>query len=229
MAQYLSSLSTIKNSLILIIVFITIYLLLPQLCLDLGVDLYSNSMIIYALILPPIFMTLAIYSLYSTIFIKWSNFLHLKYWAIFKSTAIGISIALGVNMIWVSILTSLKFEYQEPPINALLTSDNISISITVIILAVLLAPIAEELTFRKIIYDDIYKISSPKYALILTSLLFSIAHFGYWQIPGLFVLGVYFQKQRTMHDNIESSIISHAINNGFAVLLLLFITKYNIN
>lgn len=77
----------------------------------------------------------------------------------------------------------------------------------------LIAPIGEELVFRGIIYQDLKKFLDEKKVVIITALLFGIAHFNLVQSSYAFVLGLYFAYVMYKYKNIKLCILLHFINN----------------
>ncbi len=89
--------------------------------------------------------------------------------------------------------------------------------IYLIITAVVMAPILEEIIFRGIVLDGLLKNYSPVKAILISSLLFAAIHLNPWQfvtafIGGLFIGWVYYRTR-----NLAYAIIIHAANNLFAV------------
>ncbi len=86
------------------------------------------------------------------------------------------------------------------------------------ILMVIAAPVLEELIFRGIILEGLLKKYSPLTSIIISSLLFGIAHFNPWQfviglIIGIFSGWVYYKTRSLM-----PSIIIHAAANFWGFL-----------
>jgi len=91
------------------------------------------------------------------------------------------------------------------------------------ILMVIAAPVLEELIFRGIILEGLLKKYSPLVSIIISSLLFGIAHFNPWQfvtglIIGIFSGWVYYKTRSLM-----PSIIIHAAANFSGFLRRYFI------
>lgn len=81
---------------------------------------------------------------------------------------------------------------------------------------VLAAPVMEELVFRKVLFGNVSDAFASKYALILSTLLFVLAHndghFLVYALMGLILSGVYFKTGR-----IEASIACHLALNLFII------------
>ncbi len=88
-----------------------------------------------------------------------------------------------------------------------------------IVLAVLLAPILEELIFRGIILDGFLKLYTPRKAIIWSSLLFAIFHLNPWQLPVALILGAFIGWVYYKTKSIWPCILIHFTNNLMAVVV----------
>ena len=221
-----SSHSKNNKTLIILAVFLFVYYGLPPIYAKFPEIVANKYFLLSSNLLMPLVMIGVIYLLYKTIYITPRNFLTLPYWEISKTTIKWILAALGSNIVWTIILVVCGFEYHAPAIEEILSKgDNLTI-FSICFLAVCIAPIAEELTFREVIYNEISKYSPPQYSMVITSLLFAVAHNEFWQIPGLFILGYTFQMHRNKYNNIESAIFAHTLNNFLALVLFLIAKLY---
>lgn len=87
------------------------------------------------------------------------------------------------------------------------------------IIAVIAAPIFEELIFRGIILDGLLKKYSPIKSILISSFLFGAFHLNPWQFVGAFILGsfsgwIYYKTQ-----SLSLSIIIHAVANLSGLLV----------
>jgi hypothetical protein len=90
------------------------------------------------------------------------------------------------------------------------------------LLAVVIAPVAEELTFRVFIFNVGLRYASFWPAAIVSGVLFSLAHadkfaFVPLALGGIILCGVYYRSR-----NAFASMITHGIFNGLSVVLLFF-------
>ena len=87
---------------------------------------------------------------------------------------------------------------------------------------VIAAPVLEELIFRGIMLEGLLAKYSPVKSIVVTSILFGIAHLNPWQFVSAFALGLFtgwvFYKTR----NLSFCIIIHATNNLIAFIAGLF-------
>jgi len=94
-----------------------------------------------------------------------------------------------------------------------------------VLMAVAVAPIAEEFLFRGILYPSIKQIGFPKLAAVGTALLFALIHVNLLTFASLtavaLVLIVLYEKT----DNLLAPIIAHAIFNASNVAMIFTATK----
>lgn len=84
------------------------------------------------------------------------------------------------------------------------------------------APILEEVIFRGVLWYPIERIFSSNVALLVTSILFSLAHLDLVHMIAVFPLGLLFGILRKRTKSIWPAIIAHATNNIMASLSLIF-------
>jgi uncharacterized protein len=82
----------------------------------------------------------------------------------------------------------------------------------------LLAPVVEELVFRGLLYGWIEGRWGSKVALVVSSLAFAAAHYEPAHILLVLPLGFLFGWLRRRTNSLAPSLVSHIVNNGFAVL-----------
>lgn len=89
---------------------------------------------------------------------------------------------------------------------------------------VIVAPIVEELVFRKFFIDKL-QVYSRKYAIILSGLLFGLMHGNLEQFFFTFFLGTFLAFIYVRTGKIRYTIILHFIMNGMSTLLQYFMSK----
>jgi len=91
----------------------------------------------------------------------------------------------------------------------------------VILLAVVVAPVAEEVFFRGVLQSMIRRYTRrPWPAILIASALFGLAHFQYWHtVPALFCLGVALGYNYERCGRLISPILTHAIFNGVSIVI----------
>jgi len=103
------------------------------------------------------------------------------------------------------------FDLSQPP----------ALILTLVVVAVVLAPITEELLFRGIIYRFLKGRSSPRTAMILSSLLFSAMHFNVMVFIPLFLLGMLLCRSYEREHNLLAPIFFHALFNANTIGLIM--------
>lgn len=89
------------------------------------------------------------------------------------------------------------------------------------VFAILIAPLAEEVLFRGIIYRALRDFGFPKLAFWVSALLFALIHQSLAIFLPIFVLGLIFAWLYEKTGNLLSSITAHAAFNALNVALIL--------
>ena len=85
----------------------------------------------------------------------------------------------------------------------------------------ILAPIAEELFFRGLLYDFFRRKTGVRYAVVISSVLFGLAHFDSLAVGlSAFVMGVVMAMTVEWTGSIRMSIYMHIATNSGAVMLM---------
>jgi len=130
------------------------------------------------------------------------------------------------SLIWTTVLTTLEkfgaIEAVEP--QELITlfqggGDPIAIGLLVI-MAVVLAPIVEEIIFRGCVYRFLKSQTTRLPAQILSGCIFSFMHANLLSFVPLVVVGVLLARVYEKSGNILVPIWFHAFFNGFSLLML---------
>jgi len=87
--------------------------------------------------------------------------------------------------------------------------------------AVIIAPFCEEVFFRGFVFPGLRRGMSVGWAIIISSLLFGVAHADPGSFPVLFVIGLALALLRWRTRSIWPCIILHMLNNGIAALVIL--------
>jgi uncharacterized protein len=133
------------------------------------------------------------------------------------------------SLIWTHLLTALEaagaIDAFEP--QALITlfqdgGDPIAITLLVA-LAILLAPIVEEIVFRGCVYRFLKSQTTLLPAQILSGCVFSFMHWNLMSFVPLVIVGVFLARVYEKSGNLMVAIWFHAFFNAFS-LLMLFIT-----
>jgi membrane protease YdiL (CAAX protease family) len=120
-------------------------------------------------------------------------------------------------------LPHFKMEPQEQlPVHALRVSMSWGGRLALGAVAVLLAPVAEEVLFRGILYPAIKQVGHPRLALWGTSLLFAAIHMNLVTFVPLAVLALVLTALYERTDNLLAPITAHVLFNAlnFGMLLV---------
>jgi membrane protease YdiL (CAAX protease family) len=85
--------------------------------------------------------------------------------------------------------------------------------------SVVMAPFAEEVVFRRIIFGYLDKKYDFYFAAVISSLLFALAHLDLRLVPGYFLVGVTFCWVYKRSGTILASMIAHTYINTLVVIV----------
>ncbi len=122
----------------------------------------------------------------------------------------------------------LRIEVNEPDINKLIMSTSYYGFAIIAIAAIIVAPLTEELVFRRVIFSFTKEKTSMIFATVFTSLIFAAIHGSLVKLPGLFILGLTMQMLYSYHNSLIISILFHALHNSVAMSMGLLL-KYLID
>jgi len=111
---------------------------------------------------------------------------------------------------------------KQEIVNLFNTSRTIEQRVTIIVLAVVIAPISEEFIFRFFIYGVLRRYCGIVIALVFNALLFAAAHTHLPSAAPLFVLGGCFTLAYEWSGSILVSMAMHALFNSAQLVLLAF-------
>jgi membrane protease YdiL (CAAX protease family) len=84
--------------------------------------------------------------------------------------------------------------------------------------AAIIVPVYEEMVFRGYLQKNLETFKSPTFAIVLTSLIFTILHFNLAEILPLFILAFYVGVITYKTDSLKIAITCHVLNNTFAIV-----------
>ncbi len=137
------------------------------------------------------------------------------------AAAIGtVVIARLVNVAYTSLLSALGV---EPPsaidITRLFPDTPVGIVATVL-LALLVAPLAEEALFRGVIYAGLRDRYGELVGLVVSSGVFAAFHFELYVFAPIFVLGLLLGRIMSRSRSLWPAVIAHALFNASALVIL---------
>ncbi len=101
---------------------------------------------------------------------------------------------------------------------------------TLVVLAVFMAPLFEEIVFRGIIQKGlIRKGMKPMYAILLSAVLFGVVHANPWQFVGAVLLGCVMGLVYYKTKSLLMPILLHAFNNLISSLLIFYTASESIS
>jgi membrane protease YdiL (CAAX protease family) len=89
-------------------------------------------------------------------------------------------------------------------------------------MAVVLAPVVEEMLFRGILYPVIKELGYPRFALWSTSLVFGLVHANFMTFLPLTFLALLLVMLYEATDNLLAPILVHSLFNAVNFFLLVF-------
>jgi len=131
-------------------------------------------------------------------------------------TVIGVGIILSEldNLLRLVMPVPASFASQFAD---LMTGDSLFESL---LLAIVIAPVTEELLFRGLILQGFLRRYSPRKAILASALLFAAFHGNPWQFLGALVLGVLFACWFLQTRSLIPCILGHAVNNAVPLVLI---------
>ncbi len=138
-----------------------------------------------------------------------------------KYSAFIIPAVLAINVAVLILFRYMQWPIQDDPIIEWLSQARVEVVVPLVIGAVVIAPVAEELMFRLVLYESIAGQAGQGIAIGLTSLLFALSHLQPTHVMPLFVLAIVLQYARNRSRNIWLPISIHAFFNGFMVAVTL--------
>ena len=140
----------------------------------------------------------------------------------FKTVLIALPLVFLVMFVWQAVLNALHIPIVKQEMVDLLLNSNDSLTrSTLILVAVLAAPMAEEVIFRAGLFRFL-RTRTPRWvALLIPAALFAAAHGSLTYFPPLVILGIVFALAYEKTGNIGTTIIAHALFNLNSILMVL--------
>jgi membrane protease YdiL (CAAX protease family) len=127
----------------------------------------------------------------------------------------------GVNAFYSYLITLLHLNVQTNDQLILQQSKAAPLSTyATLFAAVFIAPFCEEVFFRGFVFPGLQHGMSLVWAIIISSLLFGVAHADPGSFPVLFVIGLALAFLRWRTRSIWPCIMLHMLNNGIAALVI---------
>lgn len=139
-----------------------------------------------------------------------------------------------VSFLWTKILNDLQEfglidEFPPQQLVQLFQSGGDPLAIALLVIfAVLLAPIVEELIFRGCIYRFFKSQTSLLLAQFISGVIFALIHANLLSFVPLILVGILLARSYEKSGNILVPICFHALFNGFSLLMLLIVNQSNL-
>lgn len=133
-----------------------------------------------------------------------------------------VPVVLLASVVYIGALMRLGYPVESQDVIRLLAdpSQPLWLQLYIAVLAVTLAPFAEELLFRGIILPGVLKHASPRSALVLVALLFSVLHLHVPSVVPLFVLAMALSLAYIETGSLLVSMVMHTLFNGVSLAVL---------
>jgi CAAX protease family protein len=127
----------------------------------------------------------------------------------------------AVNALYQYLLTVLHLHLQTNDQFVLQQSKTAPLSTyATLIASVLVAPFCEEIFFRGFVFPGLLRGMSPGWAIVLSALIFAVAHADPGSFAVLFFIGLALAFVRWRTDSLWPGILLHLLNNGVGALLI---------
>ena len=135
-----------------------------------------------------------------------------------------IPILLGVSLIWPIVLELFNLPMEPQDLVSQVAQMSMSpMFLAIALLAVVLAPLSEELFFRAFLFRSLKGYVSTNMAALISSFLFASMHFNWHSFLPLFVLGFWLCRIYQKTGNLWVPIILHAFFNGNTLVTLMLL------
>lgn len=121
-----------------------------------------------------------------------------------------------------AVFLRLGYDFTSPVIELLTKTSNYGIGI-VFVFAVFIAPVVEEIAFRRVLFIFMTRMFGIFSSTVLTSLVFAFIHGGIVQVLPLFILSMVLQYLYLKHGTLFPSILLHFANNLVVMILFLIL------
>lgn len=114
------------------------------------------------------------------------------------------------------------YNFTSPLMDFLKSANGYGVGLT-FVFAVFVAPIVEEIAFRRVLFVFTARMFGEFSAAILTSLAFAFMHGGVVQVLPLFILSLVLQRLYLKHGTLFPSILLHSAHNFITMILFMMI------
>jgi membrane protease YdiL (CAAX protease family) len=135
---------------------------------------------------------------------------------------ISIPVLTAVSFVWQAVLKLCHYDFKpQDSVELLRHTQSLPLRVMLVSLAVLVAPITEELLFRAGLFRYL-RTRAPRWlALVVPALLFALLHLDAGSFAPLVALALVFSLAYERTGNIGTTMVAHALFNFNAALLVL--------
>ncbi len=225
------------SSIFFVITYTIVYIILFQEGIKFGLSLSKNlSLFLGASLFPFAIISSVLFSSMISVNVKFKKTLlnrlgfiqfkrkHLYLTPCFFVATIATLII--VNISTTSIFKFFDWNVEPQSINEMIMNADLTGMILMGFCIIVLAPIFEEILFRRALFSSLLPITNIYVASIITSIIFALMHFdSLVTMPSLFVLALILQTLYVKYRSIYPAIFLHSFNNAFAFIMILLV-KY---
>lgn len=147
----------------------------------------------------------------------------------FSFKHVGVKILICTIIAGLGILFGLIFPISDLiPIPDFLNDTDISVGWLSFILMVIVAPITEEILFRGVVLDCLLFRYSPIVSIVISSVIFGLAHLNPWQFIDAFIIGLLSGFLYYKYKNLTINVVLHSSVNLIGFLIMIFFSEYSL-
>lgn len=127
-----------------------------------------------------------------------------------------------VNSLYSALLEGLHLPLQTND-QVILESSRLAplTTVALLVLAVLVAPLCEEIFFRGFVLPGLRRGLATGWAIVVSALVFGLAHADLGSLPVLIVIGLLLAILRWWSGSIYPGLLLHMLNNGISAMVIL--------
>ena len=137
---------------------------------------------------------------------------------IFMAWPLAMIIAIAgaaMTLLWTWAAGLVGIEFALPPTTSIMRNGSVWQIAALSISAVAVAPLFEEIFFRKALCGALERCCGYIPAVVITAVFFAVMHFSWQQVPGLIFFSVVWQWFYRRSQSLWMAVILHFINNLF--------------
>lgn len=158
------------------------------------------------------------------------GFQHVHWRHILKVLAVFVPVCLGTVFV-VALLINQQLEQVLPEsepqemVQMFVSTSSIATRFLIILAAVIIAPLTEEIVFRGLVYGVLKRYTDAPFAALSSSLMFAIIHMHLGSLGPLWVLAVLFCIAYELTGCLLVPMILHMVFNSTSILLMLLMPE----